>query len=114
MLAGHPNVRQLVVTIFNTGSPLPEIAAFLIVTETIAPSALRDCCREKLPNYMASASFNFRDPFPLTTSGKNDRRRMPEPQINREQLSTGYLVPNNFERKQKTARIRVMISPLSD
>ncbi|WP_030209705.1 non-ribosomal peptide synthetase [Streptomyces sp. NRRL S-87] len=57
--------------------------------------AVRLRCKEALPEYMIPAAFVVMDALPLTTSGKIDRRALPEPAAEREHLAGDYSAPRN-------------------
>jgi acyl carrier protein len=62
------------------------LVAYLITTDQSreAIGDLRHFLKTKLPSYMVPAAFEVIDEFPLTSSGKINRRALPEPQFNRE------------------------------
>jgi acyl carrier protein len=55
--------------------------AYVVPLSDAAPDAaeLRSALRERLPDYMVPAAFVAVDALPRTTSGKVDRRALPEP-----------------------------------
>jgi len=61
------------------------LVAYLITTNNSREpiSDLRNVLKTKLPSYMVPAAFEVVDEFPLTSSGKINRRALPEPQFNR-------------------------------
>src|SRR5262249_36462673 len=53
------------------------------VGAAVASTAIRAHLATRLPDYMLPASIMHLDTIPLTTSGKVDRRRLPEPELSR-------------------------------
>jgi amino acid adenylation domain-containing protein len=92
-LKRHPAVRESAVVLAKQGqeSILVGYVAFQPEQE-ISPKQLRQFLHERLPEYMLPASFVVLDAFPLTPSGKIDRRALPAPGTNPE-LSEGYVAP---------------------
>jgi hypothetical protein len=92
-LKRHPAVRESAVVLAKQGqeSILVGYVAFQPEQE-ISPKQLRQFLHERLPEYMLPASFVVLDAFPLTPSGKIDRRVLPAPGTNPE-LSEGYVAP---------------------
>jgi len=81
-LGRHPDVAEAVVTAREDTPGDRRLAAYLVAREPSAPPAtsdLRAFLQESLPDYMIPAAFVFLPAFPLTPSGKVDRRSLPEP-----------------------------------
>jgi amino acid adenylation domain-containing protein len=80
-LRSHPGVSEAVAMVRNdTGDP--RLAAYLVLAPGSAPphvTELRAHLRERLPDYMVPGVFVAMEAFPLTTSGKVDRRALPVP-----------------------------------
>jgi amino acid adenylation domain-containing protein len=88
VLRAHPHVDQAVVAARTPQGGAVRLVAWLIPsaadasTETaasLAPAALRAWLGERLPAYMVPAAFVAVSAWPLTTSGKVDVRRLPDP-----------------------------------
>lgn len=56
---------------------------------------LNDYLRDKLPDYMIPSTFVVLETFPLAPTGKVDRRALPIPEIERTQIRTVYVKPEN-------------------
>ena len=78
VLQSLPHVRNALIEVRNGG----ELAAFVQTDGRPADIAeLQRILRGKLPPYMVPSKWAVVDEFPLTTNGKIDRRRLPEPDI---------------------------------
>ncbi|HSF43042.1 MAG TPA: non-ribosomal peptide synthase/polyketide synthase [Thermoanaerobaculia bacterium] len=79
ILGVHPAVREVVVVVQGEGVDR-RLAAFVVPASETAPPGLRDelrtWVRERLPSYMVPAAFTVLPAFPLTPSGKVDRRKL--------------------------------------
>jgi amino acid adenylation domain-containing protein len=78
VLGAHPGIREAVVIAQNPAGD-PQLAAYVVAHEEQGLSAaeLRIYSRQKLPNYMAPASYTFLDALPMTPNGKVDRNALP-------------------------------------
>jgi amino acid adenylation domain-containing protein len=81
LLAAHPAVRSCVVVAREDASGFQRLVAYLSVTADTAPShaELRSFLQSRLPDYMVPAAFVILETFPLTASGKIDRKALPAP-----------------------------------
>ncbi|HEU4326187.1 MAG TPA: amino acid adenylation domain-containing protein [Roseiflexaceae bacterium] len=88
-LVQHPAVREALVLVREGGETPGEkrLAAYLVLTDGLGASPagralageLRDFLRQKLPDYMVPSDIVVLEAFPLTGSGKVDRRALPDP-----------------------------------
>lgn len=82
VFAEHPSVRACAVTALVVGAE-KRLACYLSLREGTGPAAvleeLRTWAEARLPRYMIPGGVAVLDEFPLTRSGKIDRRSMPEP-----------------------------------
>lgn len=60
-------------------------------TESIIIEELREYLKDKLPQYMIPEFFIELEDFPLTANRKIDRKKLPEPNIDRSSLSANYI-----------------------
>ncbi|HEV7587077.1 MAG TPA: amino acid adenylation domain-containing protein, partial [Longimicrobium sp.] len=81
-LAAHPAVAEAAVAVQGEGSGGERrLAAYLVPRgdgERPAPAELRAWVRERLPDYMVPGGFAWLAALPRTSSGKLDRRALPE------------------------------------
>ena len=77
-LRQQPQVREAVVIISPTASGENRLIAYVLTEAetTLTTTALRGGLRELLPGYMIPAAFVLLAEFPLTASGKIDRRAL--------------------------------------
>ncbi len=76
-LTRHPAIRQATVVPVENERGVRQLLAYLVLKQpSLAASELRHFLRETLPDYMIPSSFRVLDSFPLTSSGKVDRRSL--------------------------------------
>jgi len=94
-LAQHPNVAKAVVIVREDIPGDKRLVAYVAASKELASSAneLRHFLQEKLPEYMIPNAFVFLEALPLTPSGKVNRRILPAPEGNREELETAFIAP---------------------
>ncbi|MBA2283897.1 MAG: amino acid adenylation domain-containing protein, partial [Ktedonobacteraceae bacterium] len=81
VLGQHPAVQEVVVTVREEHSNTKQLIAYLIPEPGQTPhgNELRRYLLERLPEYMIPAAFIPLKAWPLTASGKIDRRALPAP-----------------------------------
>jgi len=112
VLKRHPSVRDAIATTWKDQFGDLSISAYVISEEkTVSDRELLGYLKEKLPDYMIPATFATLDRFPLTSSGKIDRRTLPSPSQIRAQnrtkiqtdLSSIYVRPRTTEEEALTS-----------
>jgi amino acid adenylation domain-containing protein len=80
VLNGHPDVAQGVAIAVAHESWGTAIVAFVATRDgtDLTERAIRQHVASRLPHYMVPASIRFVDEFPMTSTGKVDRRRLAE------------------------------------
>ena len=97
VLAEAPGVAQAVVTTYESGPGVVELAGYYRLRRdagTADPDALHAHLRERLPAYMVPAYLVEIAEIPMTTGGKVDRKSLPPPSGQRHQATRGaYRAP---------------------
>jgi len=76
-----PGVRDCVVTVKQFSKNITMIVAYMIFHTGFqpVPKELKASLKEMLPEYMVPGIFISMDHFPVTPSGKVDRKALPDP-----------------------------------
>ncbi|MGB3468648.1 MAG: amino acid adenylation domain-containing protein, partial [Cyclobacteriaceae bacterium] len=78
--AGDPSTRQL-------------IAYYITQEEGITAESIKEEMQAHIPGYMIPSVFISLEEFPLTTNGKLDKKALPDPEVNQEEVA--YLAPES-------------------
>jgi acyl-coenzyme A synthetase/AMP-(fatty) acid ligase/acyl carrier protein len=76
LLREHADVSQAVVVATRASEPDAALVAYVIGGD---PDVLRDYLAERLPAHLVPQAVVVLEEFPLTTTGKIDRKRLPDP-----------------------------------
>lgn len=85
-LSAYPSVKESVVLMIEKDNDKYLVAYFVAAT-AIAPADLRNYLSHLLPSYMVPAYYMQMEAFPLTTSGKLDRKSLPPPLMFADKIS---------------------------
>lgn len=101
VLSQFPGVIQTVVLAREDRKNDQRLVAYLMTKDGKAPEnqALRDHLRGYLPDYMVPAHFVTLSEFPLTSSGKVDRKALPAPVLGEVDENTLALPENPIEEQ---------------
>jgi amino acid adenylation domain-containing protein len=96
-LAQHSAVQNVVVVAREDAPGVKRLVAYVVAEPPSVPttSELRSFVRERLPEYMVPSAYVVLDAFPMTPSGKIDRRALPPPEQTRPDLAEDYVAPRN-------------------
>ncbi len=94
-LREHPTVQDATVIVHGD---LQQLAAYLIAQDgqPVPDTELAAQLKKRLPDYMIPASWQWLDRFPLTVTGKVDRRALPAPSENH-RVTQCYVAPRTPE-----------------
>jgi amino acid adenylation domain-containing protein len=94
VLRQHAAVREVVVIARGEKPPDQRLLAYVVSAQP-APtiSELNDFLRQKLPAYMVPANFVFLEALPLTSNGKIDRGKLPDPDPSRPEQESSFVAP---------------------
>jgi len=92
-----PGVKDVVVVTTTEGEEDPRLIAYFV--GDCERATLFEVARSKLPNYMLPSAFVRLDSFPLTTSGKVDRKALPRPNAMAQEVSSGRPPKNDTESR---------------
>ena len=98
VLKQHGSVKQAVVTAAEDEAGRKRLVAYIIAARGSAPPTreqLRSHLKDKLPEYMIPSLFLLLDAFPLTGSGKVDRRALPAPDAEHAALAEAIVPPRS-------------------
>jgi aryl carrier-like protein len=95
-ISAHPDVVQCVVVARRDESGDGRLVAYVQSAENMGrlQTEIRDALKKRLPDYMIPAVFVAVESFPLTGSGKVDRKALPDPGNLRPELATSYVAPS--------------------
>lgn len=95
VLRQHPSIRESVVLIREDTPDDKRLVAYVILRENLKPTAseLHHFLLERLPEYMVPSTFVSLETFPLTPSGKVDRRALPTLGAVRLELGATFVAP---------------------
>ncbi|WP_428817977.1 condensation domain-containing protein (plasmid) [Clostridium butyricum] len=78
-LLKHNDIREALVTVNDKDKNDKRIYAYIVTNRKLTIKELREFLSQYLPDYMIPADFIALDKIPLNSSGKVDRKRLPEP-----------------------------------
>ena len=94
-LLKHPELSHVVVSTRKDDQGDAYLVAYYISPSQLAPKALRNYIQELVPGYMVPSYFVPVDEIPLTSNGKADHKKLPDPTDLIEESETEYIAPRN-------------------
>ena len=98
VISRHPLVAHVAAAAkpLGDGVDIALVAYIQTVAEVaLTPEAIRAYLATRLPDYMVPSMFVFLEDFPLTPSGKIDRKALPEPSMQGPTLSHAHVAPRS-------------------
>lgn len=93
-LAAHPSLRQATVILREDTPGDAKLVAYVQAEgDAPSPSTLRTHLKSLLPDYMIPAGYVTMADFPLTPSGKIDRKALPAPEAQARAVTSEFVAP---------------------
>ncbi|MEM8907004.1 MAG: amino acid adenylation domain-containing protein, partial [Bacteroidota bacterium] len=101
LLSQYPGIVENLVVVREDQPDNKRIVAYVILAahRTLEPHAIKRYLKAKLPEYMVPSAFVAIEQFPLTSTLKIDRKRLPIPDYSRDDLEIGFLAPRTDTEK---------------
>ena len=99
-IAGVEGISQAVVIVRKDDTGRQLICAFYTETAPVELEAIKSALREKLPRYMMPHVFTRLDALPMTSSGKVNRKALPEVDLTNPERNAEYIPPEGEVEKQ--------------
>lgn len=96
-LTQHRSVAECVVLASQPDIKNPYLAAYIVTADSHRSTSqeLNKFLRDRLPDYMVPAHFIFLDELPLNANGKIDKKKLPEPNLDRQTFENDVVSPRN-------------------
>lgn len=111
VLAQHQAVQQAVVMVWEVHPSDKRLVAYMIPNRKAAatPTELQQFLKKQLPDYMVPATFVWLEKWPLTPSGKIDRKALPTPDPFERTIEGERIAPRTpIEKRMTTIWIEVL------
>ncbi|MDJ0287730.1 MULTISPECIES: non-ribosomal peptide synthetase [Bacillus] len=98
LIAKLPRVKEVAISVRKDNSSTERLVAYVIGDSKLDLKELRSDLKNSLPDYMVPSAFIIMDEFPLTPTGKLDRKKLPE--LSREHfIKESYIEPKTKMEK---------------
>jgi len=95
-ICNFPGVNKAVVTVHNIDPGDIRLVAYVEAIKVFSSvESIRDFLNNHLPKYMVPNFIIILDELPMLSNGKVNRRALPEPEMNRDNLNLEYIEPRN-------------------
>lgn len=108
-ISNTTHVKDVIVILREDLPGEMRLVAYFVADEELTIALLRDTLHKSLPDYMVPSALVKLDKMPLTPNGKIDRRQLPVPEMDREQISTEYLAPRNETEEAVSAIVAELL-----
>lgn len=100
-IARVSEIKQNIVVVCSDANQEKHLIAYLVCSTDSKPKieSLRDRLKQYLPDYAIPSYFVYLERLPLTTNGKVDRQALPDPEMDRANLSTTFVAPVTKEEQ---------------
>jgi thioesterase domain-containing protein/acyl carrier protein len=97
VLRQHPAVEHAIVQAFGDVQKDRRLVAYIVSQshQTPTEAELRAFLQTYLPEYMVPAAFLFLETLPVTSNGKLDRQKLPDPDFSVSQQSAPFVAPRD-------------------
>ncbi len=99
-LLRHAQIDHVLVLAKKISGHDPQLVAYFHADTSLDTSLIRSFLKDILPVYMIPSYFVQMDSFPLTTSGKIDRKALPDPREEGIKTGTAYVAPTTPKEKE--------------
>ncbi|MBW4506986.1 MAG: amino acid adenylation domain-containing protein [Scytonematopsis contorta HA4267-MV1] len=96
IIAQHPDVQESVVITRYDTQENQQLIAYVVTDKNDIAGRILPYLQQQLPNYMLPSAFVVMDTFPLTPSGKVDKRSLPIDEVIRPHTKQSFVAPRNF------------------
>ncbi|MCB2354693.1 non-ribosomal peptide synthetase [Clostridium estertheticum] len=92
----HDTISNAVVVDCTDENDKKFLCAYMVAREQLSVAEMREYLEKQLPNYMIPSYFIYIDEIPLTQNGKVDKKALPDPKVDSNEL---VLPRNKLEEK---------------
>jgi amino acid adenylation domain-containing protein len=102
VLEQHPHIHQAITIVREDQPGDQRLTSYYISSAVHSPSVseLRSYLQQRLTDYMIPSYFVELVQFPLTASGKTDRKLLPSPTLSRSMIGQPYTAPDTYFQKE--------------
>ncbi len=94
------SIEKAVVTVREATAGEKELVAYFMSPGEISVTNINNALKERLPQYMLPAYYVQVNEFPVTSNGKIDKKRLPDPAESNLTQSGNYIAPRNTSEEK--------------